>query len=365
MTGSDFAQKPEVILSSDAPVGGMQAFVEKSSSCYYFYLWRPVENGARILHLCWICNRKKAPAKLDTRTMGKGNAPMMPAEFVGHDPGGMELDKDKLTITWFASCDSAALWNGDDLICVIPGYAGLHGFPGFSRYARGTGPYGWGFAEKGEELERDVLENVKFWGYMSRDPWPEIQKKHIAVLEKFLDAPYEKYYAIDRGKFPMRGMITGRKGRIMYDLTLGVSQLPMPKAELVFRRDAPKFHRIELGFAAQEQFADRMAPMGGILSGISDIPWQEQDFLGHGHTIGFAGIEGFANLLAVNPHLVPGLEKPEYPYFWGSRINLLWLVPITVRETAYLREKGINALLKLASSPEKIHIFNEKPHFLL
>ena len=87
----------EVIVESWSPVCNIQAFVEKSDKNYYFYLWIDPENSGDI-RSCWICNRVPAPADINEAFKDEGEAPCMPLEFVDHDPSGIELDEDSLSI---------------------------------------------------------------------------------------------------------------------------------------------------------------------------------------------------------------------------------------------------------------------------
>lgn len=67
----------------------------------------------------------------------------MPAEYVDHDPDGIDLDEDSLSIEWFEEGNAAALLSGDRIIAVIPNFSGYNGFHGYSIYAKGTGSFSW------------------------------------------------------------------------------------------------------------------------------------------------------------------------------------------------------------------------------
>lgn len=138
--------EPQILAESWSPCCQIQAFVEESDTCCYFYLWFHAGTENAYMRSCWICNVGKAPDRIDVDAMEYGRAPAMPEEYVKHDAGGIRLDRDKLSIVWFEEGDAAALLEGDTLICVIPGWSGYQGFNGYSRYARGTAPYAWELA---------------------------------------------------------------------------------------------------------------------------------------------------------------------------------------------------------------------------
>ncbi len=353
--------EPKVILESASPVCDIQAFVEKSESCYYFYLWiNPISDNPE-MRSCWICNRNKSPKKMDFEAMGKGMAPMMPEEFVLHDKNGIDIDESKLSIIWFAEGDAASLLCGDELLCVIPGWSG-NGFPGYSKYAKGTSPLGWELTMAEQALMARTLDNKKKWDYFEEDYWKDVQMEHIRVLESFF-GKHEKYYAIDGGKFPPKALLRGTKNDITYGITAGVSLLPMPKAEMYFQEEVNKYRRIELGFACDVKYDKLCELMCSMLSSLSRFPWGERTFLANGHTIPFKNIKGYEALLFVNPKNVVGVESPEYKTFMDDEINILWVVPITEKEYKFVMDTDIDEMLKHAVDIKSLNVFDGKGKF--
>lgn len=354
--------EPEVIIESDSPVCALQAFVEKSESCYYFYLWNMYGSENKV-KACWICNRKRAPKELDREALEQGMAPMMSEAYVAHDLNGMELNAEDLEIVWFAEGDAASLLYQGELICVIPGWAGAEKrFFGYSKYAKGTGDYAWELTQAAPVLEKRTRENQAFWEYFDTDYWTQVQDVHMSVLEKFF-GQYKKYYAIDGGNFPPKAIITGSRNRVMYGITAGVSMIPMPKVEQ-YVEDASTENRIELGFATvmQDPFSEKIYSM---MSSLAAFPWKECTFFAHGHTIPYHGIEGFEALLFVNPKVIPEMEQPQYEGGLDYSINMLWLVPITKEEYEFAVSQGSNELLGKAKDMVKdVHIFDGIPKFI-
>ena len=132
----------ETLLEQWSPLCNMQAFVEANDSAVYFYLWIYPGTEMAEIRSCWVCNRRPAMEEMDYAAMDSGEAPRMPLEFVDHDPGGIELDWDRLSIVWFEEGDAAFLFEGGRMIAAIPGWAG-EDFPGYSLFARGMGPFAW------------------------------------------------------------------------------------------------------------------------------------------------------------------------------------------------------------------------------
>ena len=350
--------EPVILAESWSPSCRIQALVEESDTCCYFYLWfYPGTENAYIKN-CWICNVAKAPDKIDVDAMKRGMAPAMPAEFVKHDADGIRLNREMLSIVWFEEGDAAALLEGDTLLCVIPGWSGYQGFNGYSRYALGTAPYAWELTPAEEVLGARVSKSREFWNYFEGGYWQDVQQMHLKALEDFF-GEQEKYFAIDGGKFPNKALIAGTQDGVHYGITAGVSLLPMPQVEQYSQEEASDFRRIELGFAASEAQSDICMKMYSYISAISGIPWREISFLGHGHTIPCDAIEGFSAVWLLNSRLLPQTAAPSYPDFMGDKINLLWLVPLKEEEFRKLKEIGTEEALKLLEGGLKeISVFN-------
>ena len=356
-------EEPEVILESQSPVCEIQAFVEKSDTCYYLYLWINFMSEEPQMRTCWICNRVKAPDTLDVAAMENGRAPAMPAEYVAHAPVGMELNEAKLSIVWLEEGDAAALLYEEEIICVVPGWSGYNGFCGYSKYAKGMGPYAWELTQALPVLSARVQQSQQFWDYFDTDYWPAVQDMHCKTLEAFF-GKYERYFAIDGGEFPPKALLMGSAQNVAYAITAGVSMIPMPKAEQYYGEENKYFRRIELGFATSMQHKKLCEHMGSTISALAAMPWREITFLGHGHTIPFSNIKGFAAILFVNPKLIAGMEVPSYEQFMEEDINLLWMIPITQEEYDFVMQRDVEALLASSADTSQLHVFDGSRKFV-
>ncbi len=347
-----------ILAESYSPCCPVQAFVEESDTCCYFYLWFGAGGDNGYMRSCWICNVGKAPEKLDVDAMKDGEAPAMPGEYVKHDAGGIRLNRDKLSIVWFEEGDAAALLEGDTLLCVIPGWSGYQGFQGYSRYARGEAPYAWELAPAEEVLGGRVCKSREFWNHFEGAYWEEVRQLHEEALESFFGEP-ERYLGIDGKKFPPKVLVTGVREGVCYGITAGVSLLPMPQVEQYFQGKASDYRRIELGFAAAEEQRDICRKMYSYMAAQSRLPWQEISFLGHGHTVPCDTVEGFSAVWLLNSRFLPQIAAPVYPDYMGDKINLLWIVPLKEEELEWLKEMGTEeALKRLGSRMDKLTVFD-------
>ena len=353
--------EPEVLVESWSPCCNIQAFVEESDTCCYFYLWFFPGSEEAFAKSCWICNTVTAPVKLDVEGMREGKAPAMPKEHIKHDSKGIRLDPENLSIVWFEEGNAAALLEEGKILCVIPGWGGYQGFHGYSRYAKGNAPCAWELEPAEAVLSARVEKSRRFWSDLDEDYWEEEQDLHLRALKGFF-GEYEKYFAIDGGKFPAKALVTGRKEGICYGITAGVSLLPMPGVESYYEeKQVGDFRRIELGFAAVEEMEEVCMRMYSFLSSLSNLPWRDVSFLGHGHTVPCSAIEGFAAVWLLNCALMPELLSPMYPTYRGDRINLLWAVPLTQEEYDFVRslEAGTDKVLERVKVPwNRLPIFD-------
>ena len=345
----------EIIFEEWSPFGNIQAFVEKTERTYYFYLWINPESTEPQIRSCWICNRIKGPKDVKEALAIEGQEPCMPAEFVDHNPDGMDIDETNLSVQWAEEGDAAALLSGESLLAVIPSFSGVNGFHGYSIYAKGMGSFAWEMKQAYKNLEEQFKKGKEFWDYFDTDYWGGVQDSQIKTLQKFF-GEYEKYYAIDRNEFPPKALVTGRRQEILYAFTLGVSMLPMAGVESSYDDDYKDYRRMELGFACRPEHENIRNSVFSAMSFCASLPWLELTFLGHGHTIPFDGIPGYKYMLFLNTREISRIEAPQYENFMGERINLLWLRPITEEEYAYVVENGVEAYLE-GKDLRKIHIF--------
>ncbi len=355
----------KILLEEWSPVCNIQAFVERTDTSCYFYLWVKPGMEDAVVKSCWICNVSAAPGELDVESMRQGIAPAMPVQYVLHDAGGMELDADKLKIVWFEEGNAAALLSEEELLCVIPCWSGYQGFHGYSRYADGMAPCAWGLADALGTIGPRVARSQAFWDWFEYEPeyWKITQKTHMDALENFF-GPCQNYYAIDNEEFPPKALVRGGRDGVVYGITAGVSLIPMPGIELYDSQDYRTDRRMELGFAVVEQHEGLCNQMFSYLAAASAYPWQEETFFAHGHTVPYNRIEGFAAVLFVNPRMVPGLEMPDYKPCMEDPVNLLWVVPITEEEYRFAMEHDIGETLgHVRGALAKVHIFDGKPKF--
>ncbi|MCQ2469758.1 MAG: suppressor of fused domain protein [Ruminococcus sp.] len=353
--------KPLVVCESESPVCNMQAFVEKSDSTYYFYLFEPIKKTMKV---CWICNRKPAPLTFDPDSMKNGNAPMMTADSICHAAGGIDLDDKNLSIVWFEQGTSAALLCGDELICVIPEWSGYKDFHGYSKYAVGTGRYAWEMKNAADSLMLRVEKGRKLWhNFGTIAASRKYMMSQLPEVLKFLSV-HGNDFDISKNRFPTKAVVSGSRNNTCYCLTIGASLAAMPNIEMYVGEKYTDYQRTEFGFAAGSKFRQLLQPMAGVLGNYTEYPWNEYTFFAHGHTIPFSKLKGFEAVLFVNPDMTDGIEKPVYPRFQdGTKVNLLWIVPLTKAEYDFAVEHDAETMLSRAKNINTLHIFDGSPKF--
>lgn len=338
-------EETNVLLEEWSPVCNIQAVVEDNGRTVYFYLWVNPESDEAQMRGLWICNRVPGVEEMDYEAMNQGMAPRMPLKYVDHDPRGIGLKGEGLSLVWFEEGDGAALYEDGRMIAVIPGWAGRD-FPGYSIYAKGMGPFAWGLLEALPVLSSRMERCRNYWDIMNSGYFETMQQEQMSAIEAFF-GPYKKYYAIDGGEFPPKALVTGEKGGSLYAFTLGNGALVQPAVELSLQEEAGKFRRIEFGVAFMPESSEE-----GIMAVLSyaaaqaSLPWNEIAWLGHGHTIPCSAAPGYEAVLFLNPALCNVKAGPSYPGFMEDPVNLLWMMLLTGEEYELVKEKGAECLLE-------------------
>ena len=350
----------EFICESESPVcSGLTAAVIRDENAYYFGLMD--DYGGGVTFMLWLCNRREAPEDWEPDRAGSF---VLPRRFVGHDPAGMELDEDSLRIVWYAAGDCAAVFDKDGLLGAIPPYAVMGECTGYSRYLRERCRYGWPLTEHDAE---SVLSWLRFadkqWNAIrSEETWDRIDSAYREIYAQFAGQP-EHYLHLQNNAQPYRRLWMSRKAGICYNLTVGMAQLELPYVWHVYGKDWMPHARMELGFACKEECADAAGRMVPVMDTVIRLPWDERDYLGHGHTIDIdpAALPGYTGLLVLDAAQIKGMPCPPLPQILGSPTRLHWLVPLKAQEMQQIRsdnEKGLKKFLRSVWFPEAVHIFN-------
>lgn len=364
------SKEPIVLIESNSPITPIQAFAEDNGNNIYFYLWVHPEKEDAQFRPCWVCNKKKAPKKTDTKSMEKGMAPMLEEKYC-KNPKGEELNTDELNIVWLPDGDSAALLEGDKLLCFIPGWADKQ-FYCYSCFCKGTSAFAW---EMNEECEKNLMHRIeeakKFWSFFDAETWndetwPAYQKGMLTKLEAFFDERTD-YFAIDGGHFPPKALVTGTFGENICGCTIAASLFPMPKIEMYHQEETPKFSRIEIAFACKNGAMDKQTYKKYLnyIAMLANLPWYELSWLGHGHTIDCSAIDGFPQIMLVNASVLTDIPSPEFDEIMGSPVNVLWVVPLTKKEFAFVsKNTSLELLEKYQENIKDLVVFDGEAKFI-
>lgn len=357
----------EFIFNSSSPICEIDAVIAAEENSYYLYFTSSPEFEMRILNALWICNRHETPDKTDYMSaLEKNEGPTLSKENVSEMQPihGMEFNPDKFSCVWYDTGDAAAIFYDKKLICVIPPIVGLYDFPGFSVFAKGQTHYAWEMP-KDPEFEKQIMDNKLFWEMIKNEnTWKKLEQDYLEAIDTFIGSPCTNKKSIGIEKFPNRAIVQGNKDSKLYSITIGVSLYAMPSVAKVFGNNCKDQSRIEFGFSAISSHSKLTDIMDMVMSDVADIPWKERSFFWHGHTITFNYIIKFVAILFINPIYVEGMESPQWQKISGCKVNTLWLVPITATELKYLRDHGIDELIKKSDHPKSLHIFDGKPKFI-
>lgn len=341
-----------ILLEEQGPNGNIKAVVEDDGRSVYLYLEGTEESSFGVRSV-WVRNRKAAPAMLEVERMQAGLPPMLPARYCVDPEAGAPLDPKKLELLWFEEGDAVALLEEGDVLAVIPPWSGIRGFAGYARDCAMEGilcePLG-SPAHDHHGIFGRMARAARFWASWDENPWPAIQDGMMQALEKAL-GPHTRYFSTNPERWPPRSMTLFERDDAKVMVTGGMSLRPQPRAER-HAEDPAGARRIELALAIDPALApEPIEPLLSYVNGQATLPWDRYTWLGEGHTIGCSdalpvGPSGkrFTRMLLWRDP--PGAPQLSFPPFHQDPVGLLWMVPITEAEGAFVEAQGGEALLE-------------------
>ncbi|MFG1698825.1 suppressor of fused domain protein [Nonomuraea sp. NPDC049309] len=320
----------EVVLAAGNPYGSRTLVVERDEDASVAYLCSP---DGTVHGAVWLANHRPAPQVVDLARINAGLPPLMPRANTLHPEGRRPLGQ--LSPLWFEEGDGVALYEDDELLAVIPGWADMsRGMPGYARDAVGESPFAWALSEALEGLRPRIANARSYWRWRhSEGSWPSFQQFVMGHLDRVL-GPAGRYWDASGDRLPTVG-ITERpphgERRFTVLSTVGMSCQRMPTVEQWIDRPGA-YARVELAVATREDPRDAAL----LLVWLSQYPWHSVTWLGHGHTAKWyhepatfpLGPQYSGVLMQANPPHMPDMSGFA---FGGEAVRWLWLSPITTQ----------------------------------
>lgn len=345
------------LLDEVNPFGTLEAVVLDDDRTVYLQLFSPAER--RFVTAVWLANRIPGPETFDIEGMRQGLPPLMIKRACRHPDGSPPFDPSKLSVVWFEQGDGVVLYNGDDMIGVIPPWSGREGFMGHSAGVLEETPFAWPLSDEAKStFEERAAKSKAYWDVrFTEGDWATLQDKGVDFLESRLGA-HRRYWAIDGGKFPPMAVALFRPTAypdIAIYSTIGMSAQPMPKVEMAYE-DPGLFQRVELAIATfgEQDWAPR------LLSSLAGYPWSSLSWLGEGHTMRYNSGSVAAVLMtakppdtvlgsilkrrSVSPPNLSGLVDRS-----GDPVNVLWVLPISTQEQTLAELNGTSTVVAALS----------------
>ena len=350
--------RPATLLASDSPYGSRRLVVEYDSWTTAAYLHDINEPIAAT----WLANHRKAPADVDLALLDAGQAPEMPDGYTKHPEGRPPMDPDSLRAVWFEEGDGVALFEGGDLLAVIPGWSEMSkGMPGYSRDVIGQTPFGWSLDEAMEGLSRRVTEASEFWRWrLDPQAWAQFQQGMLGHLLARL-GPGARYWDVSGNRQPLVGVserppTTRRSYTVL--TTVGMSCQRMPGIE---QTGPGSIGRARIELAVATTLPSNQAAR--IFLWLAQYPWREVRWIETGQTIRWyhepssfpLGNGHEAILFLENPGRLLGPEVPDLSGFTvaGEPVRWLWLIPISNRERLLAKGRGAASLVNQMASQSR------------
>ena len=364
-------REPDAILFETSPFGNIDAIVQHDGRVIYFYLNGHAIDGQNKFgtRAVWVRNLEEAPYVLDEDEARAGIAPMLPKTCCKHSKPESMLDPDQLEIVWFEEGNGAALRlkqtdsTEAETLAVIPPWSGLEGFHGYAASCIAESPLCWPMPEN-PKLHQRIKAAADFWATCESDdrPFATLQPKILAAYENAFtasqleDADQGRYFSIDGGQFPPRGLVQFESAGVI--ATVGLSLCAQPAVEL-FVDDPTNYRRIELAVRLTDDQMSDSELVESIIQQIGSLaayPWRNLTWLGPGHTCGLKGIQPDSQLALLIPDAQRSATIDQLSVsldnFRGDPVNLLWLVPITANQQKQLEAGELTTDQVLAQANE-------------
>ena len=320
-------KKRECILSSTSPLANLSAQVIVENDCSYLYLLQTDTSGGSTMTPCWIKNHITVDDTYSAQDdMKRGLQPKVPTKYCEFQSDLGHLKAEQLEIVWGKEGFIASLYEGNELICVIP-YWASHDFSGYSKYSCtdkvSAIPFPLGNSNSNALFKR--TEDARdFWKQDFSLLWGNYQKSYLSELESKYGKEI-KYYAIDGGNFPPKALAVFEKDNMKYAFTIGVGLFPQPKVDMHFQ-DYQNYECFELGFCYTSSEVFDEPDVFSQISSITAIPWSFNTFLNHRHTVDLQVDAQHNNAVLISDKNV---DVAQSKFLREQGINLLWLVPIS------------------------------------
>lgn len=321
------------LLFSQSPIARFAAEVITENDCSYFYLYQlePQEEKLVTMVACWMKNHCVVGDDYSPKQdmIENGIQPKMQTKLCRFPEDTAPFAGEDLEIVWGKEGCLAGLLHKGELICVIPYWSDAN-FPGYSKFSSMEEPGLYPLClQEGNDMFRRVEEAKQFWARDFGEVWGEYQESVLQDLEAQYGEAV-KYYAIDGGNFPPKGLAVFEKDGYGYAITVGVGMFPQPGAEL-YHKDSENHERMELGFAWNAALDFDVMPVLSQLSAIAGIPWIHKTFFDHCHTIDLQASPSYQHAAFLRDDQVG--KRVNSPFLQKNKIGVLWLMPIT--ETCY------------------------------
>jgi Suppressor of fused protein (SUFU) len=350
--------RPATLLDSESPYGSRRVVVEYDGWTTAAYMHDRNEPVAAT----WLANHRRAPADINLSLLDAGQAPEMPDGYTKHPDGRPPLDTQALRAVWFEEGDGVALFEGADLLAVIPGWSDMSkGMPGYSRDVVGQTPFGWSLDEAIEGFGPRVSEASDFWRWrLDRQAWGQFQQGMLGHLLARL-GPGARYWDVSAAARPQVGVSERPPvGRRAYSVltTVGMSCQRMPGIE---QTGAGATGRARIELAVATTLPSNQAAR--IFLWLGQYPWREINWLETGQAVRWyhepstfpLGSGKEAVLFLENPARLLGPEVPDLSGFTvaGEPVKWLWLIPISNRERLLAEGRGASSLVNQMASQSR------------
>ena len=345
-----------VIIEIENWLGNKVAILEENNDAIYLYSYSK-ESEVKAL---WVANSREVLKPNGIKDdMENGLPPYMPADLCNEFSYITDFEDDEnWELQWGLDQNSIAVWYKDKIVAVMPEWSGFKGFFGYSIGANCENELAWPLSLDNMQVEKFTMER-EFLVNWTTDLWVKYQESLLELYDSAIEGE-GRYFAIDGGKWPPKGLRYISQSVRHHLFTIGVSILPMPSFGMGREENVEDFRRIELGiiFEGNSDFQ----VLGEYLSAQSTYPWYWGTHFDKGHTIPCSQLNDLGSkmthmLLVEKANFLPDVKLPEFD---SSNVRLLYMVPIYDSEQKFAEENSSSQLIELLESNDRpLNIFRE------
>lgn len=342
---------PEIALWAEYPGGRYQAGVQNDGRALYFVI--QADDASTPPRIAWFRNLVPGPMVFPQQT-AEDEAPLLPESYCSHPKGLAAPNWDDCRIYWFTQGLGACLFEGEELLALIPPLPD-QGLPGFARDC--LHPTSVALPLDDDDHYLPYAHHLKSYWQMwaQKSPWPDWQQTLQTAFTLAWGGEYQLYRNSDPSWPPLGVQRLSGETTVLSTVGMGL------RAQVGVEKDIQNYRdhqQVELAVVVPDSVAKNEKLLENCvqwMAGLARYPWYHETCFLPGHTLSIPPelSKGFqaerAQFLLENQVTKAMVAQPQatnpqdnnppesaaqtrpaiaLPSFANRPVNLLWLIPL-------------------------------------